>query len=123
MPTPNSEHHRHPAQRHARHLQQRGLDVAEDREHAAEADGRDAQREPDLLAPQRAQLAQRAGPGGGARLGTQARIMPTESSATAATKTKAARQPSHWPRAEATGTPSSVPLVSPSITRPTARAR
>jgi hypothetical protein len=56
-------------------------------------------------------------------LGTQARIMPTESSATAATKTKAARQPSHWPRAEATGTPSSVPLVSPSITRPTARAR
>ena len=55
--------------------------------------------------------------------GTHQRTMPTAASAITPTNTNAARQPKCSPRAAAMGTPTSVALVSPSITHPTARAR
>jgi hypothetical protein len=55
--------------------------------------------------------------------GTPTRSMTIASTAMTPTKTKAARQPKYWPSAAAIGTPASVAPVSPSITRPTARAR
>ena len=62
-------------------------------------------------------------PCGAGMSGTQRRTMNTAASAMAPTNTKAARQPSRLPSAAAMGTPTSVALVSPSITQPTARAR
>ncbi len=55
--------------------------------------------------------------------GTPPRTSATASTAISPTKTKAARQPKAWPSAAAMGTPTSVALVRPSITSPTARAR
>ncbi|MCY1518229.1 hypothetical protein D9M68_529390 [compost metagenome] len=62
-------------------------------------------------------------PAAGAMSGTSRRSSTTATSAMTPTNTKAARQPNSWPSHAAMGTPTSVAPVSPSITRPTARAR
>jgi hypothetical protein len=104
MPKPEQrQHERHARERQAGHLGQRRLDVAEDREHAAEADGADAQREPDVLVAQRLQFAHGARAGCGGHVGNARRSSTTASSAIAPTNTKAARQPKCWPSAEAIG--------------------
>ncbi|MNL04313.1 hypothetical protein D3C87_1248810 [compost metagenome] len=55
------QHHRDAAGRQMGHFEHGRLDIAEHGEQAAEANGADAERQPDLLARQRAQLPQRAG--------------------------------------------------------------
>ncbi len=59
----HAQHHRHEGGRDMRHRHQGGGKIGIDREEPAEADRADPERQPDLAAPERTELAQRAGTG------------------------------------------------------------
>jgi hypothetical protein len=122
MPRPNSASTKGTLrQRQPGHLGERRLDVAEDREHAAEADGADAEREPHVLVAQRLQFAPWAGTGRGGDVGHARGARARWPAARSRRRTRRPRASRSAGRAHAAiGTPASVAPVRPSITRPTA---